>query len=82
MEVKNVYQDVEGKWHIEYSSANLIGLAFRVYIGQFLIGIFIGLPLILLISIVSAKSLHEEKNIAPPYNSGDRQESISDELSN
>jgi hypothetical protein len=45
MEVKEVYQDESGKWHIEYSLANLIGLALRVYVGQFLLFIFIGLPL-------------------------------------
>ncbi|MEM7594580.1 MAG: hypothetical protein AAF383_24275 [Cyanobacteria bacterium P01_A01_bin.83] len=54
MEVDKIYQDDQGKWHIEYSTDHLIGLAFRVYIGQLLIAIYIGLPLALLIAAIAS----------------------------
>jgi hypothetical protein len=52
MEVQNVYQDSEGKWHIDYDISHLIGLAIRTYFGQFLLGLFISIPF-LVISILS-----------------------------
>jgi len=54
MQVKNIYQDAKGKWHIDYKSEHLMGLAIRVDCGELLIGmsiIFIGLPLLLLATI-------------------------------
>ena len=85
MKVKNVYQDASGKWHIEYSPANLMGLALRVYGGEFLISIwvliFVGLPFVL-ITMVSAKSLPNKQNISSPSNFDILQESICREISN
>lgn len=34
MRVKNIYQDDEGKWHIDYGFTHLMGLAIRVYFGE------------------------------------------------
>jgi hypothetical protein len=48
MEVENVYQDAQGKWHIDYGAAHLMGLAIRVYFGQFLISLIIAIPVIIL----------------------------------
>ena len=42
MEVKKVYQDEQGHWHIDYEPDHLIGLALRVYIGQILITLIVG----------------------------------------
>ena len=52
MRVENVYQDSEGNWHIDYDPAHLIGLAIRVYFGQFLIGLYLLLPLLILSALV------------------------------
>lgn len=86
MEVKNVYQDASGKWHIEYSNKNLMGLALRVYAGHLLLSIvifiFLGLPLFLLMAIASAKSLDEKPNISPSSNSDAPQESVCQEILN
>lgn len=86
MRVKNVYQNASGQWHIEYGLGNLMTLAVRVYCGQILIAIwiamFIGLPLIVLTTLASGKSLHEEKSISSPFNCNIPQESIDRELSN
>jgi hypothetical protein len=76
MEVKNVYQDASGQWHIEYSVMNLMGLALRVYVGALLFGIFISLPLTILASIVVGKTIDEQPNIPPPSNSNVPQESV------
>ena len=81
MEVQNVYQDAQGKWHIDYHSGHLMGLAIRVYWGQFLISIFIGLPVLILATLASAKSLDESKNIYPNSNSSFSQESVCRKLS-
>ncbi|MGF1542483.1 MAG: hypothetical protein ACFCU5_18910 [Pleurocapsa sp.] len=65
MEVKNVYQDRDGKWHIDYGYNHLIGLAFRVYAGQFLLGLTIFIFLIILsilFGFTLANSLPESKN--------------------
>ena len=82
MRVKNVYQNASGQWHIEYGLGNLMTLAVRVYCGQILIAMFIGLPLIVLTTLASGKSLHEEKSISSPFNCNIPQESIDRELSN
>ena len=86
MQVEIIYQDAEGKWHIDYNSGHLMGLAIRVYWGQFLINIFIGLiiglPLLILATLVSAKSLDTEKSINPSSNSIVPQTSSCTELYN
>lgn len=86
MEVRDVYQDIYGKWHIEYSSGHLMGLAIRVYWGQFLLNIsialLIGIPLIVFVTLASAKSLHKEKNIDLNSNSSILQESFCNYPSN
>lgn len=87
MEVKKVYQDKEGKWHIDYDSSHLMGLAIRVYFGQILITIFISifiiLPILILTSIASGNSLHKkEKDIAPSSNYCRTQESVNSKLAN
>ena len=86
MEVRDVYQDAQGKWHIDYSSGHLMGLAIRVYWGQFLLSIsiciLIGLPLIILATLASAKSLHEEKNIDSNHDPTILQGSFCNYLSN
>lgn len=89
MEVKNVYQDASGKWHIKYSPENLMGLALRIYVGEFLIGMwvfmFVGLPLIVLsvlITMVSANSFPEKPNISPPSNADIPRESLCQKISN
>ncbi len=73
MEVKNVYQDESRKWQIEYSYANLMGLTLRLFAGYFLLFICFALPfyilIAILISITSAKSIHEQPNISAPSNS-------------
>jgi hypothetical protein len=81
MEVQNVYRDASGQWHIEYSSANLMGLALRVYLGQFLICICF-LPFMILIAVASAKSIHEQPNITPSSNSNVPQKSVCQQISN
>ncbi|MDJ0534204.1 MAG: hypothetical protein QNJ70_17265 [Xenococcaceae cyanobacterium MO_207.B15] len=71
MEVENVYQDSEGKWHIDYSSANLMGLAIRVYFGQFLLFLFIGIPLMILSALLGfayANSLPDETDSSQKLN--------------
>lgn len=64
MKVQDIYQDKSGQWHIEYSPSDLMALAWRVAIGEFLIGIFIILILFLLTLIASAanNSLPEPEN--------------------
>ncbi|MEM8506057.1 MAG: hypothetical protein AAF716_23270 [Cyanobacteria bacterium P01_D01_bin.1] len=71
MEVRDVYQDAEGKWHVDYSTEHLMGLAFRVYFGQFLVGLFVGIPLLVLSALVGAavgKSLPKESNTSEMLN--------------
>jgi hypothetical protein len=85
MEVKNVYQNESGKWHIEYSLTNLMGLASRVYAGYFLLFICFGLPLLLittLITISLAKYIHEQPNISPSLNSNLSKKSVYRDISN
>ena len=69
MQVKNVYQDAEGKWHIDYDTGHLMGLAIRVYCGELLIGtfisIFISLPLLLLATIALGNSPQKPQNSFP-----------------
>ena len=48
MQVEKVYRDSEGNWHIDYSSEHLIGLAIRVYICQFALGLYILISFIIL----------------------------------
>ena len=48
MQVEKVYRDSEGNWHIDYSSEHLIGLAIRVYICQFVLGLYILISFIIL----------------------------------
>ena len=65
MEVQDVYKDEQGKWHIDYGASNLMGLAIRVYCGQFLISLIIMIPVMILsflIGIAAGKSLPEENN--------------------
>ena len=65
MQVKNVYQDNKGIWHIDYDAAHLMGLAIRVYFGQIFLGLAILLPLLVLSGLVGftfAKSLPKENN--------------------
>lgn len=69
MEVKNVYQDNEGRWHIDYGFDHLMGLAIRVYFGQFFIGILTMLFLIVIGIAVSANSTQDKHQIAPDSNS-------------
>lgn len=71
MEVQNVYQDDQGKWHVDYGAGHLIGLAIRVYFGQLLIGLIIGIPVMILsvlIGIAVGKSLPEESNTSQKLN--------------
>jgi hypothetical protein len=76
MEVKNVYQDASGQWHIEYSAMNLMGLALRVGVGQTLLSIFFLATIWALTFIASAKSIREQPNITPPSNSNVPQKSV------
>jgi uncharacterized membrane protein len=72
MEVQNVYQDAQGKWHIDYGAGHLMGLAIRVYFGQLLIGLIIAIPVIVLsvlIGVAVGKSLAEESNTSQKLNS-------------
>ena len=82
MKVENVYQDAEGKWHIDYSFAHLMGLAIRVYLGQLCIGICVVLPILILATLASAKSLPNKKNIVPNSNHTVPQESVCNKLLN
>ncbi|MEM9510430.1 MAG: hypothetical protein AAGA16_22555 [Cyanobacteria bacterium P01_E01_bin.35] len=69
MEVEKVYQDAEGKWHIDYSSSHCMGLAIRVLWGQFLIYLVLLIPIIILSALAGftvGKSLPEPKNTASP----------------
>ncbi|MEO1145178.1 MAG: hypothetical protein AAFY26_06240 [Cyanobacteria bacterium J06638_22] len=56
MQVENVYQDPEGKWHVDYSVSHLMGLAIRVYFGQFLISLILVIP-IMIISVIAGIAL-------------------------
>lgn len=81
MEVENVYQDNQGKWHIDYSPSNLMGLAIRVYVGQFVLGLICFIPLMILsvfAGFVLGKSLPEQENTSSSFNV--QQESICNEL--
>ena len=63
MKVENVYQDSEGNWHIDYDASHLMGLAIRVYCGQFLLALFLLVPIMILAALVGftyGKSLPEE----------------------
>ncbi|NET82161.1 MAG: hypothetical protein F6J94_09500 [Moorea sp. SIO1F2] len=48
MKVKNVYQDEQGNWHIDYGIDHLMGLSIRTYLGQIMIGLIISIPMICL----------------------------------
>ncbi|NEQ81658.1 MAG: hypothetical protein F6K26_15810 [Moorea sp. SIO2I5] len=48
MKVKDVYQDEQGNWHIDYGVEHLMGLAIRNDLGQTLIGFIISIPISLL----------------------------------
>jgi hypothetical protein len=76
MEVKNVYQDASGQWHIEYSAMNLMGLAIRVSVGQTLLSIVLVATSWALTSIVSGKTIDERPNITPSSNSNVPQKSV------
>ncbi|EGJ30670.1 MULTISPECIES: hypothetical protein [Moorena] len=45
MKVKDVYQDEQGNWQIDYGVDHLMGLAIRNYLGQTLIGVIISIPM-------------------------------------
>ena len=63
MEVQDVYQDSEEKWHIDYGFSHLMGLAIRVYFGQLFISLILFIPLLILgvlIGIAVGKSLPTE----------------------
>ncbi|MDJ0507886.1 MAG: hypothetical protein QNJ64_01320 [Crocosphaera sp.] len=66
MKVKDVYQDSEGNWHIDYDANHLMGLAIRVYFGQMLITLCL-IPIFLVlgifIGIVFGKPLPTENKI-------------------
>ncbi len=81
MEVHNVYQDNEGKWHIDYGSSHLMGLAIRVYFGQLLISLIILIPIAVLgvfVGFVLGKSLPEKENTSSSLNA--QQEVICNEI--
>ncbi|MEM8721639.1 MAG: hypothetical protein AAGE84_20480 [Cyanobacteria bacterium P01_G01_bin.39] len=84
MEVKNVHQNIKGEWHIDYGVGHLMGLALRVCIGQALLSLFIGIPLSILMSLASANSLNESKNIDLNSNSNSTvlQKSVCNQKSN
>ena len=82
MEVQNVYQDDEGKWHIDYGSSHLMGLAIRVYFGQLLIGLIVIIPIAVLSALtgfILGKSLPEKENAHSSPNV--QQEFICNEIS-
>jgi hypothetical protein len=76
MEVQKVYQDESGQWHIEYNPFNLMGLALRVSVGQFLLSIVVGVTFWALTFIVVGKTIDEPPNIPLPSNSHIPQQSI------
>ena len=81
MEVEKVYQDEQGKWHIDYSFSHLMGLAIRVYGGQFFLGLICLIPLMILsvlAGLALGRSLPEKENTSSSSNV--RQESICNEL--
>lgn len=82
MKVKNVYQDDEGNWHIDYGFIDLMGLAIRVYFGQLFLGICVGSFVLLLATLASGNSLPVKLNIAPSSDSIVPQESVGNELYN
>ena len=49
MKVKNVYQDDEGNWHIDYGFTHLMGLAIRVQLG----GLFLSLTIMLAMALTT-----------------------------
>ncbi len=53
MKVKKIYQDERGDWHIDYEPDHLIGLALRVYIGQILITLIIGVMFFMISTLVN-----------------------------
>ena len=63
MQVEHIYQDSEGKWHVDYGVSHLMGLAIRVYFGQILISLILIIPIMILsviAGIVLGQSLPEE----------------------
>ncbi|MDJ0588447.1 MAG: hypothetical protein QNJ72_00415 [Pleurocapsa sp. MO_226.B13] len=75
MKVEDVYQDSDGNWHIDYGFSHLMGLAIRVYFGQFFLALTIGLIAITSVAILSAlagfafgKSLSETENNSSSLN--------------
>lgn len=82
MEVQNVYQDSEGKWHVDDGLGNVMGLAIRIYFGHILIGWIIAIPALVLsfmMGIALGKSLPEERDPSDIFSSPNRQpESILD----
>ncbi len=77
MEVQNVYKDDQGKWHIDYGTGHLMGLAIRVYCGHFLNSLILTIPIMILgflIGVATGKSLPEENNTSQKLNS--HQESV------
>ncbi len=61
MKVKDVYQDEQGNWHIDYGFDHIIGLALRSYLGQLMIACIIWIPMIFLILIGSTISELNQK---------------------
>ncbi|NEO22214.1 MULTISPECIES: hypothetical protein [unclassified Moorena] len=74
MKVKDVYQDEQGNWHIDYGVEHLMGLAFRVYLGHIIIVCIISIPMICLgliggtISELIEKEDSSTQQIAPQAN--------------
>ncbi|NEO69841.1 hypothetical protein [Moorena sp. SIO3H5] len=54
MKVKDVYQDEQGNWHIDYGIDHMIGLACRVYLGYLIMACMIWIPIMFMIFIGGA----------------------------
>ncbi|NEO76343.1 hypothetical protein [Moorena sp. SIO4G3] len=74
MKVKDVYQDEQGNWHIDYGIDHMMGLALRVYLGYIIIACIISITMIFFgliggtISELIEKEDSSTQQIAPQAN--------------
>lgn len=69
MEVKKIYRDEQGHWHIDYEPNHLVGLALRVYIGQILIGLVLGVMFFvmsMLVNLIIGEPILDKDRDLPP----------------
>ena len=72
MEVKDIYQDDNGVWHIDYRCEHLMGLAIRNWLGGLIISLIIYIPLAIGAFILGIQfgepTLNESKQLENQFN--------------